>query len=115
MSQLKQIILVRGDLKMSKGKIAAQVAHASVECVFLQNKKLVENWRKSGMKKIVLKVENLEELENFLDMAKKKDLVTSKICDCGLTEIEPNTITCGAIGPAPENLIDDITKNLKPL
>ncbi|NCC70663.1 aminoacyl-tRNA hydrolase, partial [bacterium] len=99
MSELKQIILVRKDLGMSKGKIGAQCAHASVEAVFQSNSKLVSKWRSSGMKKIVLGVENLEELENLLKKAFENDLVTSIISDAGRTEVEAGTKTCGAIGP----------------
>lgn len=115
MSELKQIILVRKDLKMSKGKVAAQAAHASVDAAFSSNKKLFKKWKASGMKKIALGVENLEELKKFIDEAKNRDIVTSIIVDAGHTEVEPGTTTCGAIGPGPESQIDKITGELKPL
>ncbi len=113
MSELKQVILIRNDLKMSKGKTAAQAAHAAVDAVFDANKKLVSRWRASGMKKIALKVESLEELEKYINLARDVGLACSLIRDAGHTELKPGTVTCGAIGPAPEVQIDKITGELK--
>ena len=59
----KQVILVRMDLKLPKGKMSAQVAHASVDCVLRSSRKKVMRWRRQGMKKIVLKVKDLIELK----------------------------------------------------
>ena len=113
MSELKQVILIRNDLKMSKGKIAAQVAHASVEAVLSANKKLISKWRSTGMKKVTLKVNSEEELIKYYELANKTDLPCSIIIDAGRTELSPNTKTCVAIGPGPENQIDKITGELK--
>lgn len=115
MSDLKQILLIRKDLKMSKGKIAAQAAHASVDAALSANKKLVQKWRSTGMKKIALAVENEEQLKEFLDKANEMNITISLIKDAGHTEVKPGTITCGAIGPGPEIQIDKITGELKPL
>lgn len=114
MSQLKQVILIRKDLKMSAGKVAAQAAHASVDAVLKSNKKLLNNWRKAGMKKITLRVDSKEELQKYYDIALKYDLTASLITDAGHTEISPGTQTCVAIGPEPEVKIDEITSELKP-
>lgn len=113
MSDLKQVILMRSDLKMSKGKMIAQGAHASVDAVLSTNKKLVSKWRSVGMKKITLKVESLEQLKELLKKAQEQDIITSQIADAGHTEVTPGTITCGAIGPGPEIQIDKITGELK--
>jgi PTH2 family peptidyl-tRNA hydrolase len=115
MSEVKQVILMRSDLKMSKGKMIAQGAHASVDAVLNANKKLVSKWRSVGMKKIALKVESLEQLKELLKQAQEADLITSQIADAGHTEVAPGTITCGVIGPGPEIQIDKITGNLKML
>jgi PTH2 family peptidyl-tRNA hydrolase len=115
MSELKQVLLIRKDLGMSKGKIAAQAAHASVDAVLSANKKLINNWRSQGMKKIALKVESEQELKELISKAMEADLITSMIRDAGHTEVSPGTITCGAIGPGPEVQIDKITGELKPL
>ena len=53
---MKQVILVRMDLKMEKGKLATQVAHASVDAVLKSPKDKIEEWTSGGMKKVVLKV-----------------------------------------------------------
>ena len=58
----KQVILVREDLKLPKGKLAAQVSHASVDATLKSDKKIVELWKKEGGKKIVLKVKDEKEL-----------------------------------------------------
>lgn len=110
---LKQVILVRTDLKMPIGKLSAQVAHASVDAVLLSKKKKVNSWKMLGMKKICLKVNTLEELKKIIDKAKKAGLQTSLITDAGKTFFKTPTITCGAIGPDKQEEIDKITKDLK--
>ena len=114
--EYKQVILVRSDLKLPPGKLASQTAHASVESVLRclkKDKKIVENWRKQGMKKVVLKVLNLEELHKFNDDAKSAGIVSAVITDAGRTVVAPGTITCLGIGPAPEEKINKLTGSLK--
>jgi len=115
MAELKQVILVRADLKMSKGKIAAQAAHASVDAVLSTNKKLLKAWREMGMKKIALKVETEAELVKYYELALENDLNASLIRDAGRTEIAAGSKTCVAIGPDAEAKINKITGELKPL
>lgn len=109
----KQVILVRSDLKLSPGKLAVQAAHASVEAVLTSPKTNIAAWRKEGMKKIVLSVNNLDELRQHQQSAENKKLAAALITDAGRTEIEPGTITCLAIGPDDEKKIDEITGKLK--
>ncbi len=112
----KQAIIVRKDLKMSKGKIAAQVAHASLSCsikVMNSKKKWFEIWNMEGQKKVILKVKNLEELKKLKKKAVSMKLPHEIIKDRGLTEVKPGTITCMAIGPAPEEILNKITGELK--
>jgi peptidyl-tRNA hydrolase, PTH2 family len=113
MEGLKQVIIVRNDLKLPKGKMSAQCAHASVEAVLRSEKRTVNAWRNEGMAKIVLKVNDLKELRKYNQLAKSTGLVTSVITDAGRTTIAPGTTTCMAIGPAFEDKIDNITKELK--
>lgn len=113
MVSYKQVIVVRSDLKLSKGKMAAQAAHASLEAYKKADKDATEEWENSGMKKIVLKVENLEKLMEIYNKLKESKLKPSLIKDAGFTEIEPGTITCVGVGPAEENLLDKITGKLK--
>jgi PTH2 family peptidyl-tRNA hydrolase len=111
--ELKQVIIVRNDLKLPKGKLAAQCSHASVEAVLRSDKTKVNVWRREGMAKIVLKVQDLKELRNYNELAKSTGLVTAVITDAGKTVVAPGTITCLAIGPDLEEKIDKITQNLK--
>ena len=55
---MKQVILVRQDLKMDKGKLATQCAHASVDAVLASSREKVDAWRDEGMKKVVVKVKD---------------------------------------------------------
>ena len=109
----KQVILIRQDLNLPKGKLAAQVAHASVEAVLRSDKKAVNAWRDEGMAKIVLKVKDEKELLKFLQLAKDRGLTTALITDAGRTVVAPGTRTCLAIGPDEEEAIDAVTKELK--
>jgi len=109
---LKQVILVRADLKLPKGKAAAQVAHASVAAVLSADKALVDAWRATGMKKVVLKVPGERELLSFQRVAKRKGLVVALITDAGKTVVAPGTRTALAIGPGDEHLIDSMTGHL---
>jgi peptidyl-tRNA hydrolase, PTH2 family len=109
----KQVILVRTDLKMPKGKLAVQVAHASVDASLTSNKEIVEKWQAEGMKKVALKVENLDELLKYKKLSEAYKIKTALIKDAGKTFLNPGTITCLAIGPDKEDKIDMITKDLK--
>lgn len=111
--QLKQVILVRDDLKLPKGKMAAQCAHAAVEAVLRSSDDKVSEWHNSGMKKIILKVSDEKELIKYQQIAKQEDLVASIITDAGKTIVSPGTKTCMAIGPDSEEKIDKITSELK--
>lgn len=109
---LKQAIVVRQDLKMGKGKISSQVAHASIEAMFKAHSRDVEAWRATGMKKIVLKVNSKKELLELFEKLKKK-VPVALIKDAGLTQIEAGEATCIGIGPAEEKEIDEFVGNLK--
>ncbi|MEK6937906.1 MAG: peptidyl-tRNA hydrolase Pth2 [Nanoarchaeota archaeon] len=112
MSELKQVILIRQDLNLPKGKACAQCAHASVEAVFHSDKKLVKAWHEQGMAKIVLKVKDEKELLKYFQQAKEEGLAVSLITDAGRTVVAPGTRTCAAIGPDEEEEIDKITGKL---
>jgi len=109
----KQVILVREDLKLPKGKMAAQCSHASVDATLKSDKKIVELWKKEGGKKIVLKVRDEKELFKYKEMAEDTGLKTALIKDAGHTVVEPGTITCLGIGPDSSEKIDRITGKLK--
>jgi peptidyl-tRNA hydrolase, PTH2 family len=108
----KQVILIRQDLKLPKGKAAAQVAHASVEAVLKSNSLIVKKWREEGMAKIVVKVKDEKELITYFQNAKDENLTASLITDAGKTVVAPGTKTCVGIGPDEEEKIDRITREL---
>ena len=110
---MKQVILIRNDLKMPKGKTAVQACHSSVEATLKSDKETIKEWRKEGMKKAVLKVENEKELIHYNQLAKDSGLITSLITDAGKTFFKEPTKTCLAIGPDKEEKIDKITGKLK--
>jgi PTH2 family peptidyl-tRNA hydrolase len=109
----KMVILVREDLKLPKGKLAAQVAHAAVEAALNSPKLRLSAWREEGQKKVVLKVKDKEELLGFFNKAKIAKINTALITDAGMTCVAPGTITCLAIGPENEDRIDTVTGSLK--
>ncbi|MBU2637961.1 MAG: peptidyl-tRNA hydrolase Pth2 [Nanoarchaeota archaeon] len=110
---MKQAILIREDLKMDKGKLAVQAAHASVEAVLKSDKKLVSKWRSEGMTKAVLKVSGLKELYKYKQIAEDAGLKTALITDAAKTFFSEPTTTSLGIGPDDEEKIDEITGKLK--
>ncbi len=110
---MKQVILVRQDLKLPKGKLAAQVAHASVSALVRSHKDDIRKWEAAGQKKVVLKVKDQEELLSYKKMADDAGLVSALITDAGRTVVEPGTMTSLGIGPDKEDRIDKITGKLK--
>ena len=109
----KQVILVRDDLKLPKGKMSAQSSHASVDTILKSDKKIIDLWKKEGGKKIVLKVKDEQELFKYKEMAEDIGLKTALITDAGHTVLEPGTITCLGIGPDLEEKIDKVSGKLK--
>lgn len=110
------VFLVRNDLKMGKGKIAAQCGHAAVGAYQSAMKKIphvVRSWENSGCAKIALKCDDKAQLMELRALAKQNQLNTCMIRDAGRTQIEPNSITVVAIGPARVRDIDVVTKHLK--
>jgi PTH2 family peptidyl-tRNA hydrolase len=108
----KQVIVFCADLKMSKGKIAAQAGHAAVSAAEEARKHhggWWRTWMKEGQCKIAVKVKDEKELLELEKKAKELALPCVLITDRGLTEIPPGTITCLGIGPAPTEKIDVIT------
>lgn len=110
---MKQVILVRNDLKMPRGKFSVQTMHAAVEATLKSDKEKIKEWRSEGTKKVVLRVDSEKELLQYNQMAKDSGLVTALITDAGKTFFKEPTRTCLAIGPDDEKKIDKITGKLK--
>jgi len=115
MGAVKQVIVVRRDLGMKPGKIAAQASHASVEALEKARKKgpgIGEQWEENGKEKVVLRVESERELLELFQ-AVKKEVPAALIKDAGRTQVRPGTATCIGIGPWEEEKIDKYTGKLK--
>lgn len=113
---IKQVIVIRKDINLSKGKLAGQVAHASVagyRNVKKSNPDVIDMWEMIGEKKVVVKVDTEKELLDLFQKIKDNKIPVALIRDAGLTQIKPGTKTCFAIGPWYEDDIDKFTKDLK--
>jgi PTH2 family peptidyl-tRNA hydrolase len=113
MAEYKQCIIVRDDLKLSKGKLAVQVAHAAVSASDFAGRDIRLAWKEGGQKKVVLRVPALDDLFRLKEIARREGLSTALIQDAGLTEVPEGTITVLGIGPAEAGELDKITGHLK--
>lgn len=104
---VKQVILVRDDIDMSVGKTVAQGCHVSVLATRKAEDNIVDNWIEEGGKKIVLRVSSESELRRIINDI--ENIPVAMIEDLGHTELDPGTLTAGAIGPANEGKIDGYT------
>ena len=127
---IKQFIIIRKDLNMRKGKIAAQAAHASMKVFFDMMKENIKNndnsmemtlkvtnpfmkdWIMGNFTKIGLSVNSEDELLAIYNQAKEAGLPCSLILDAGLTEFDGPTYTAVAIGPDELSKITPITSKL---
>ena len=116
--EYKVVILVRQDVKMSKGKTVAQACHAAVSCAMQAYRKqpsVFSDWDSNGQKVVCLKVASQKELFEYKAIADAQKIITGVVCDAGRTEIDPGTITCMGIGPAKQSVLDKITGELSML
>ena len=109
----KLVLVVRKDLKMGVGKIAAQCSHASILAYQKSSRLLLLKWALSGHKKIVVECPDEQTLLELRDNAKKERILTNIVHDAGHTQVAPNTMTVLAVGPGKEELVNTITGHLK--
>lgn len=121
---IKQVIVIRKDLNMRKGKMIAQGAHASMKvffdrlkpsdngfCISLTSE--MQQWVQDDFRKIVVYVNSEQELLDIYKRAIDANLPCALIQDNGLTEFKGlKTYTAVAIGPASNTKIDKITEDL---
>lgn len=111
----KMVIVARRDLNLSKGKLAAQVGHAAVDCALKAmryDKEAFSEWRDDGQRKTVLRVDGERDLYPLKEAAERAGLSTALIKDAGLTEVPPGTVTVLGIGPGDETTVDKVTGHL---
>jgi len=114
--EYKLVVAVRGDLELSRGKLAVQVAHAAVSCANAardRHEKWYRAWIAEGQRKVVVQAFDITHLQELAARARSLHLPAELIQDAGLTEIAPGTVTCLGVGPGPDHLIDQVTGSLK--
>lgn len=115
LEDFKMVLVVRNDLKMGKGKIAAQCSHATLglyKKLYNRAPKALGRWEMCGQVKVVVKIESEDDMLVLQERAKSINIPTHITIDAGRTQIAPNSRTVMAIlGPA--EMVDDVTGGLK--
>ena len=106
---MKQVIAARADLGMGRGKLAAQVAHASLMAFEDADVRIRRAWKGDGQKKVVVKVNGESALFELADAARRAGLPSAVVRDAGHTELEPGTVTALAVGPGRDEDVDRVT------
>lgn len=112
----KLVLVIRTDLNMTKGKVAAQCCHATLACyqqLLQKDRALLEAWENTGQTKVTLKCTDEAELLELQRQARALGLCAQSIQDAGRTQIAPGSRTVLGIGPGPVNLINQVTSHLK--
>jgi len=112
----KMVLIIRSDLGMSTGKIAAQCSHATLACYNAlrhSNTSLLLRWQKCGQPKIALKCTDENELFLLQAQAQSLNLCARTIQDAGRTQIAAGSRTVLGIGPGPISLINQVTGKLQ--
>uniref|UniRef100_A0A8C4NMS3 Peptidyl-tRNA hydrolase 2, mitochondrial n=1 Tax=Eptatretus burgeri TaxID=7764 RepID=A0A8C4NMS3_EPTBU len=112
----KLVLVVRSDLGMGKGKVAAQCAHAAVSAykrVARSNEEGLRRWEYGGQSKVVLRAPDEDALSQLLAHARSLSLPVSLVQDAGRTQIAPGSRTVLGIGPGAADIVDKVTGHLK--
>ncbi|VDB99376.1 unnamed protein product [Peniophora sp. CBMAI 1063] len=116
MEEIKLALVVRSDLSMGKGKMAAQCSHATLACykaLASSNVKLLNHWERSGQTKVVLKCSSEDELNELQAQAQGLNLCARVVRDAGRTQIAAGSKTVLGIGPGPARLVNQVAGRLK--
>jgi len=109
------VVVVRGELRLTPGKAAVQVAHAAVLLARWSEShtpKEFDTWWVGGQRKVALEVPTLADLEALERRARAEGIPTVWVEDAGFTEVPPGTRTCLGLGPAPDTALDPVTGKL---
>ncbi|KAL8199864.1 hypothetical protein R6Q57_013432 [Mikania cordata] len=129
----KMVLVVRNDLKMGKGKIAAQCSHATLglyKKILHRAPKALSRWEMCGQVKVVVKIESEDDMLELQRRAKSLAIPTHIVIDAGRTQIAPNSRTVMAVlgklilfcriylqkcftHAGPADMVDDVTGGLK--
>ena len=109
---MKQAIVARTDIGMGEGKLAAQVAHASLSAYQDASRRARKKWQGEGQKKVVLKGDSESQLFALADKAETEGLPYAVVRDAGHTQLEPGTVTALAVGPGGDDRVDRVTGDL---
>lgn len=112
MNELVIYLLVRHDLKMGKGKIAAQCGHAVQDLVLQCPKPLLRAYRRDSHTKICLKVKNFDEMEEIRLWCVENKILHHQVIDAGRTQVKADTETVLGIGPVTKMQVNHILKHL---
>lgn len=120
--EVRMTLVVRQDLKMGKGKAAAQCSHATLALykkitnpqLESYNPELVNRWELgNGQAKITLQVPNQEEMDLLYAKAISLGINSYIVHDAGRTQIAAGSATVLGLGPAPKRILDEVTGDLK--
>ncbi|KAK3304298.1 peptidyl-tRNA hydrolase PTH2-domain-containing protein [Chaetomium strumarium] len=122
--ECKLVLVVRSDLGMTKGKIAAQCSHATLACykTLLRaaqrdpqcaEAKILRQWERMGQAKIAVQVKSEDELLELMGKARSLGVTAEVIADAGRTQIASGSRTVLGVGPAPKSMVDMVTGHLK--
>lgn len=109
---MKQAIVARTDIGMGRGKLAAQVAHASLSAYEDTDSRTRKQWKGDGQTKVVLKGDSERTLFELADRAEREGLPHAIVRDAGHTQLDPGTVTALAVGPGAERVVDRVTGDL---
>ena len=110
---MKLALIARTDLRMSREMIAAQVAHAAVLAVLTDgHRRDLRAWLAEGEPKVVLRASSAEELDRLAGAARSAGLPVQLVRGAGHTQVAAGTLTCLAVGPAEDALVDVVTGDL---
>ncbi|RYP58799.1 hypothetical protein DL769_008798 [Monosporascus sp. CRB-8-3] len=124
--ECKLVLVVRTDLGMTKGKIAAQCSHATLACYKTLSRSasssslsasasssLLRRWERHGQAKIAVQTKSEDEMLELMGRARSLGITAEVIQDAGRTQIDPGSLTVLGVGPAPRSLVDQVTGHLK--